>query len=335
MDKHVLCLLVAVGCAGAAASRDNATPTPPQSPAAASAPASSGTVIITLGTRGGPRPTKDRAQSSSLLVVDGSLYLIDAGDGVTQRIVQSGHDFMKVGKVFVTHAHGDHTLGLAALVGSEWMFRRREPIDVYGGGAQRLVDALLGFLAIDAEIRAAEGRPPVSDVIRAHDIAAGVVYQDANVKVTAAENAHFHFEPTSPAYGKYKSLSYRFETKTRVVVFTGDTGPSEAVTDLAKGADVMVASVLDPNDVVEQQKQSGAWSSRTAKQQEAFIRHLEEELATPEVIGQLAAKAGVKTLVMTHLAPTTNPDDDYQRYVDRAKKYYAGTIVVAKDLMRH
>src|SRR5437763_5599972 len=59
------------------------------------------TQIITLGTRGGPQPSKDRAQSSNLLIVNGTLYLIDAGDGVTRRIVQAGHDYRKVGKIFI------------------------------------------------------------------------------------------------------------------------------------------------------------------------------------------------------------------------------------------
>ncbi len=77
----------------------------------------SATQIITLGTRGGPLPSKDRAQSSNLLVVNGTLYLIDAGDGVTRRIVQAGHDFRKVGKIFITHPHSDHTAGLATRKG--------------------------------------------------------------------------------------------------------------------------------------------------------------------------------------------------------------------------
>jgi hypothetical protein len=59
-------------------------------PARAQAPASSsGTTLITLGTAGGPLPRADRAQSSNLLVVNGTLYLIDAGGGVTGRIVQA------------------------------------------------------------------------------------------------------------------------------------------------------------------------------------------------------------------------------------------------------
>src|ERR1700693_4485163 len=102
-------------------------------------PQSSGTKLITLGTRGGPLPTKDRAQSSNLLVVNGTLYLIDAGDGVTRRIVQAGYDFRQVGKVFITHPHSDHTAGLATLLVSAWEYQRRDPIDIYGGGVERLV----------------------------------------------------------------------------------------------------------------------------------------------------------------------------------------------------
>ena len=75
--------------------------------------AQAGATLITLGTRGGPLPDKERAQSSNLLIVNGALYLIDAGDGVTRRIVQAGYDFRKVTKVFITHAHSDHTTGLA------------------------------------------------------------------------------------------------------------------------------------------------------------------------------------------------------------------------------
>ena len=76
-----------------------------------------GTRLITLGTAGGPLPQKKRAQSSNLLIVRGHLYLIDAGDDVTRRIVQAGADFLKVDKIFITHAHSDHTMGLGDAAG--------------------------------------------------------------------------------------------------------------------------------------------------------------------------------------------------------------------------
>jgi len=297
--------------------------------------AASGTTLITLGTRGGPLPTKDRAQSSNLLIVNGTLYLIDAGDGVTRRIVQTGNDFRKVGKIFITHPHSDHDNGLATLLNSEWEYQRAEPIDIYGGGVEALVRGAIDYLTPNADIRWSEGKKrPMADVFHGHDVSPGVIYQDANVKVTAVENTHFHFQPGDPAYGKYHSYSYRFDTPDKVVFFTGDTGPSDAVVELARGADLYVTECTSPDDVVALFKKTGAWQAKTPAEQEGFLRHMHEEHVTPEDIGKMAAKAGVKAVVMTHLGPTPNPNDDYQRYVDGAKKYYSGPIILAKDLMK-
>lgn len=294
-----------------------------------------GTRLVTLGTRGGPLPTKDRAQSSNLLVVNGTLYLIDAGDGVTRRIVQAGYDFRQVGKVFITHLHSDHSVGLATLLVSQWEFSRRDPTDIYGGGVERFVKGIIDYLTPNAEIGWTAGKKtPMAETFHGHNVVPGLVYQDANVKVTAAENAHFNFPPGSPPYGKYRSYSYRFETPGRVVVFTGDTGPFDALTELARDADVLVADVVSPDDTVELFKRNGAWHAKSPEEQEAFIHHMKEEHLTPDVVGKMATKAGVKTIVMTHLGPTVIPNDDYQRRVDEGKKYFSGQIILAKDLMQ-
>ena len=297
--------------------------------------ASAETTLITLGTRGGPLPTPDRAQTSNLLVVNDTLYLIDTGGAVTMRLAQSGYDFRKVGKIFITHPHSDHTDGLATLLNSEWEYQRAEPIDIYGGGVEALVKGAIAYLQPNADIRFSEGKKrPMDKTFVGHDVAPGVIYQDANVKVTAVENTHFHFQPGDPAYGKYHSYSYRFETPDKVVFFTGDTGPSDAVVDLAKGADLYVTETTSPDDVVELFKKSGAWEKKTPDEQQGFLRHMHEEHVTPEDIGKMAAKAGVKAVIMSHIGPTARPNDDYQRYVDEAKKYYSGPITLAKDLMK-
>jgi ribonuclease BN (tRNA processing enzyme) len=299
------------------------------------AAAETGTILITLGTAGGPLPRADRAQSSNLLVVNGALYVIDAGDGVTRRIVQAGYDFRKVGKIFITHAHSDHDNGLATLINAQWEYQRAEPVDIYGSGVEVLVKGALAYLTPNAEIRWSEGKKrPMADTFHAHDIEPGVVYQDENVRVTAVENTHFHFQPGDPAYGKYKSYSYRFDTPGRVVFFTGDTGPSDAVVALAKSADVYLSEATSPDDVVEAFKKSGVWQRKTPAEQEGLLRHMREEHVTPEDVGKMAAKAGVKALVMTHLGQTVDPNDDYHRYTDAAKKYYSGPTTIAKDLMK-
>lgn len=323
--KTILSCLIAgsmcVALSSAAAAQSNAPAT--------------GTKLITLGTQGGPLPSKARTQSSNLLIVNGALYLIDAGDNVTRRIVQSGNDFRKVGKVFITHPHSDHTAGLATLMVSQWEYQRAEPTDIYGGGVEALVKGALAYLTPNAEIRWAEGKKrPMADTFHGHDIAAGLVYQDANVKVTAVENTHFKFAPGTPPYGKYKSFSYRVDAPDRSFLFTGDTGWSDAVVDLAKGADVLVTEVTSVDDVIGLMKRNGAWQAKTQPEQEGWIRHMHEEHVSPEEVGKMAAKAGVKTVVMTHFGPSTKPDDDYQRFADEAKKHFSGEIKVAKDLMQ-
>jgi len=317
-------LLAAIGCCSLT-----------QGAVAQSAPAAqaSGTKLITLGTGGGPLPRKDRTQSSNLLVVNGTLYLIDAGDNVTRRIVQAGYDFRKVGKIFITHPHSDHTAGLATLMVSQWEYQRAEPVDIYGGGVEALVKGALAYLTPNAEIRWAEGKQrPMADTFHGHDVSAGVIYKDANVVVTAAENTHFNFQPGTPPYGKYKSFSYRVETPGKTFLFTGDTGPSDAVTALAKGADVLVTEVTSVDDVIELFKRTGAWAAKTEAEQKGFIRHMHEEHVSPKEVGEMATKAGIKTIVMTHFGPSVRPNDDYQRFADEAKKYFSGNVVVAKDL---
>lgn len=309
--------------------------TTPPATAQNSAPATGKTRLITLGTAGGPLPRTDRTQSCNLLIVNGTLYVVDVGDNVTRRIVQAGQNFRDVGKIFITHPHSDHTMGLATLLVTQWEYQRREPIDVYGPpGTVALVKGAMDYLTVNADIRWAEGKKTdMASVFHGHDAGTGLVYQDANVKVTAVENTHFHFPPGSPPYGKYKSYSYRFETPDRVIVFTGDTGPTDAVTQLAKGADVLVTETTSVDEVVGLYKGNGTWNTKTPEEQQAFIRHMQEEHIGPAEIGRMAAAAGVKMVVMSHLGPTSRPNDDYQRYVDEAHKYFRGRIVVAKDLM--
>lgn len=292
--------------------------------------------LIVLGTRAGPIPSKDRAQTSNVLIVNGTDYLIDAGDGVVRRLTQAGVNFRQVGKVFITHDHDDHTAGLGTLLSYEWDFQRHDPVDVYGPpGTAALVKGAIQYFTVNAEIRWAEGRrTPLSDVFVGHDVQPGPIYQDKNIKVTAVENTHFHIPEGTPYFGKYKSYSYRFETPDRVIFVTGDTGPSQAVTKLAAGADILLSEVTSAEDVKNVLIKNGIWKGMTPNQQATFLKHLNEEHLTPEEVGKMAAQARVKKVILTHLSATINENDDYQRLIPQVKKVYSGDVVVAKDLMK-
>jgi ribonuclease BN (tRNA processing enzyme) len=299
-------------------------------------PPKTGTRLITLGTRGGPIPMVGRAQSSNVLVVNGAFYIVDAGEGVTRRLTRAGIAIRDIDNIFITHPHSDHTGGLGGLLSTEYDYNRTKPVNIYGPpGTDAGVKALVQFLTVSADIRISEGMRtvPPAKIFFGHDTGIGVIYDDANVKVTAAENAHFNFPPGSPAYGKYKSYSYRFETADRVIVFSGDTGPSAALAELAKGADLLVTEVISVEEWKEQQIKTGRWQSMTPEQQARALRRQVEEHITPDEIGKMATRANVKTVVLSHFLPATDPRDEYERLGEQVSKHFSGKVLVAKDLM--
>ena len=262
-----------------------------------------GTRLITLGTSAGPPPRAHRAQSSNLLIVNGALYVVDAGDGVARRLAKAAINVREIGTVFITHHHDDHTAGLGTLLSVAWDQNRTKPINVYGPHRTvELVKAAVQYFTISAEIRIADGgrTVPIAQVFFGHDIGTGMVYQDANVKVTAVENSHFDFHQ-GPASGKHKSYAYRFETPDRVIVFTGDTGPSDAVTELAKSADLLVSETSSCQGRMQEMINDGRWQAMSPAEQAGIVRQMTQGHMTLDEIGKMAAIAKVKTVVLSHL----------------------------------
>jgi ribonuclease BN (tRNA processing enzyme) len=293
----------------------------------------SSTRLITLGTSAGPPPRAHRAQSSNLLIVNGALYVVDAGDGVVRRLAKAGINVREIGTIFVTHHHDDHTAGLGTLLSVAWDQNRTKPINVYGPPRTlELVKAAVQYFTISAEIRIADGgrSVPIAQVFFGHDIGTGVVYEDANIEVIAVENSHFDFHEGTAAR-KHKSYSYRFETPDRVIVFTGDTGPSDAVTELAKGADLLVSETSSCQGRMQEMIDDGRWQAMTAAEQAGITRQMTQGHMTLDEIGKMAASANVKTVVLSHLTHKRN--GDYTPWAEEVKKHFSGQVLIAKDLM--
>jgi len=295
-------------------------------------PSKAETRLITLGTVAGPPPRAHRTQFSNLLVINDTLYVVDAGDGVTRRIAKAGFNVRDVGTIFITHHHDDHTAGLGTLMSAAWDNQRTKPINVYGPPrTEDLVKAAVQYFTISAEIRIADGGRtiPIGQLFFGHDVGPGMIYQDANIRVTAIENTHFAFHK-GPATGKHKSYSYRFDTPGRVIVFTSDTGPFDGLVELAKGADLLVSEANSIEQRMQDLMRSGQWQGMTAEEQTRIKRQMAEGHLSTEDVGKLAARAAVKAVVLSHL--TWKADDDYSTWADEVKKHFSGPVLIAKDL---
>ena len=292
-----------------------------------------GTRLITLGTAAGPSLRPDRAQSSNLLTVNGTHYVVDAGDGVARRLAKAGIDVREIGTIFITHHHDDHTAGLGTLMSLAWDRQRTKPIRLWPAQDRRAGQsrcAVFHHKCRDQDCRRRSHRAD-SPVFFGHDVGTGMIYQDANIKVTAVENSHFAFHE-GPAAGKPKSYSYRFETPDRVIVFTGDTGPSDAVTELAKGADLLVTETSSCEDRKQAMINDGRWQAMTPAEQAGIMRQATQGHMTLDVIGKWRRIANVKTVVLSHLTQRVGTDD-YTPWAEEVKKHFSGQVLVAKDLM--
>lgn len=202
-------------------------------------------------------------------------------------------------------------------------------------GTADLVGSMLAGMAADLNIRVrSEGVPDVRRFFKAHDIKlpAGLVkdpntnpappmdpikvWEDERVKVTAILVPHGLVFP---------NFAYRFETAQGSVVFSGDTAASDNLVKLARGADILVHEAIDP-----------AWVSHIVgpkpwdARQQALARQLLEAHATPREVGEIATRAGVRRLVLSHLVPGDAPRDHWLQ----AQETFKGPVVVGEDLMR-
>jgi ribonuclease BN (tRNA processing enzyme) len=291
------------------------------------------TTLITLGTQGGPTQNKTRAQPANVLIINDEPYVIDAGNGVARQLALAGVPIGRVGQIFITHNHDDHNADLGTMMGLAWTLGRPAPITVHGPkGTRDMIDGYLRFFGANRDIRRSDFpnfyKTMPEQLFKVQEIEApGVIYKDGNVEVEAIENCHFHFPPS--AASNAKSYALRFKTQEKTIVFSGDTGPCEAMVNFAMGADILVHEVINL-DLYEAVLKTRPFS---AEQRQNVLRHMTEDHATPDEIGKLAAGAKVGMVILSHIIPGDANDPD-NAYSDGVAAHYSGKIVVAKDLMR-
>ncbi|MDI3387660.1 MBL fold metallo-hydrolase [Streptomyces sp. B-S-A8] len=267
----------------------------------------------------------------------------------------------KLAGVFLTHLHSDHIVDLNNLLTeglSNGIPRADLPIPLIGPGnrgalpplfgpdptppvvapenptpgTREMWEAMVRAYATDFNDRARDSRKPVPDQFvdardivlpswatddpngaPAPDMAPVPVYEDDHIRVTGTLVDH---APVFPA------LAYRFDTEDGSVVFSGDTAPCDNLVRLARDADVLVHEVIDRT-----WPESMFPEPRTPAQ-EASLHHLLNAHTTVEDVGPVAERAGVRTLVLSHLVPGNRPDSVWRE----ARHGFSGRLLIGHDL---
>jgi ribonuclease BN (tRNA processing enzyme) len=290
---------------------------------------SSTTQVVLLGT-GTPGPLPEKSGPSTAIVVNGTPYLVDLGPGVVRRATAAyrkgreaklwnegqGLHFSALKVAFITHLHSDHTVGYPDFIFTPWVVGRAGPVEVYGPkGIKAMTEHIMAAWKEDIRIRTAgleRHFPEHNDTgykMRVHEVSPGIVYQDKNVTVTAFHVQHGEWGPD--AFG------YRFQTPDRVIVISGDTSPSQSTIDACNACDILVHEVYT---------QKGFEARPPAWQQYMLQYH-----TSPQQVGELAAKAKPKLLVLTHqiyhLGASTEED-----LLKEVTEVYTGRFVSGHDL---
>ena len=285
-----------------------------------------GTKLVMLGTGAGPNPMapgRTRYMTSQVMVSNSAAYVLDCGLGVTNQFARTGIPFAAVRSIFITHHHPDHNIEYGPFILVGWVQGLRNSLRVFGPPPlkQMTQDLLRAYkTTIDFWVADLKVKPLVSPSVTEVS-AAGTVMRDENVTISAALVRH---PPVRPA------LAYRFDFQDRSIAFSGDTAPIEAVTQLAKGANILVHEAMYVPALEAYIRERIAKGSPIRF--DDYMAHMKADHSPAEDVGRIAQEAGVQTLVLSHLTPGIDGISD-DAWRDAAARRFKGEILVARDLM--
>ena len=284
--------------------------------------------VTFLGTSAGV-PTRSRNVSCVALrpAQRGEVWLFDCGEGTQHQLLRSDLNISQITRIFITHMHGDHVLGLMGLLATCGMTAHARGIDIYG--PRPIADYVR---EVSRRTQFQTNYP-----LEVHTVEPGKIFEDDEYTVECAPLKHRlpafgyrvaekdrpgHFDverarelgiPPGPLYGKLKRAERvtlddgrSFEgsdflgpdLKGRVVVYCTDTTYCRAAVELARGADLLI--------------------------HEATFAEADEGLAvrsthsTAAMAARVASEAGARKLLITHFSP----------------RYFPGNQTEPEDLLR-
>jgi ribonuclease Z len=252
--------------------------------------------VVFLGT-GAAVPSKGETNASYLVKAGEVALLIDCGPAILQQLAMVDRTPGDITHIFITHRHGDHTLGYPLFL-LWWLMHPPGPkplpttiaSDVTWESLQALTAASYGEL-LDSLNAAPRVMLPARD--------SGSWRLNDTITLHACPLAHSEFAPV---------LGVRVQIGDTVLAFTGDTGPCENIISLARDADLLVHDATF-SESIETQYAGGAYGHCTAA-----------------IAGRNAAAARVKHLVLTHIAPQYH--GKHAQLIEEASREFDGLVSI-------
>ena len=293
--------------------------------------------LIFLGT-GGTIPTDRRSLPATVIQCEREILLFDCGEGAQHRYLQSGLRLNRPMKIFITHLHGDHILGLPGLLQTFSLLGRDNPLTIFGPpGISAFIKAMIRTVKFH-----------LSFPLSLKEIHNGTVVRTEDYKIESA-----------PANHSVPCLSYAFVESDKPGKFHPDKAialglkPGPMFGDLQRGLKVRVGrKVVKPSQVMDQPQRgikivlSGdtyysknlvalAAKADILVHECTFDDSLHEKAmsdlhSTPEIAAKVAKQAKVQKLILNHI---TQRYPEPEKLLEQALSRFPRTIV-AEDLQR-
>ena len=271
-------------------------------------------IKVTILGSGTPRPSIERFSQSILIEANKEKLLFDAGRGLSIRLNQMDIGIGEVDKVFLTHMHSDHILGLPDLLMTGWIYQRKNPLTIFGPtGTNKFIKNIKKAFAEDIAIRTVAPENHKLDGLetKIFEIEEGLVYKKNHLKVLAFKVDH--------GGGVKHAFGYKIIYKDQSIVISGDTNYSKNLIKHAKNCDLLIHEIADAPDKL---------IKKFPKVQGLMNYH-----TTPNEMIQIINEVNPRYTVLTHVLALGGVSEDQiiKKIKKGLKKDYV--VKIAYDLM--
>jgi len=255
--------------------------------------------VVIIGS-GASWPDSERVSPSQVVIAGEESLLFDCGPGTGLNLMRAGIDPARINQIFLTHLHIDHSLEFPSIVFVGYLVGRKEKVQVYGPAGT------IDFCKLLFE----KVYPSAPEIVRRMREDGWNVTPTEVTNGLVCDSDAYRVLSTSVEHG-IPGVAYRIETREGAVVISGDTRPCESLIELSQGADVLIHECSFSDDL-----------SEVAR----ITNH-----STASEVGQVAERAGVKKVVLTHLFPQWKGRE--QEMVESVRSKFGGEVVPSRDLL--